>query len=101
MRLKEIVAEHLYLKDANCKPEVLFKEQDSNVRGFYHKEASKVLYHLISSYLSSKGNLHKVINGAVKSFLDAHYELTKQNMGSLARRIEQAIKNNIKVSENE
>ena len=96
MRLKEIVAGHLYLEDTDHKPVVPFQEQDSNVRDFYHKEASHILYRLISSYLTSRGNIHRVVNGAVKSFLDAHQQLTAENRGSLTKRIIMAIKNNVK-----
>jgi len=42
VRLKEIIAEHLYLEDTEYKPVCLFKEQDSNVRDFYFKKASLV-----------------------------------------------------------
>ena len=43
MRLKEIVAENLYLQDTGYHPVVPFKEQDTNVRDFYHKEAAKII----------------------------------------------------------
>ena len=99
MRLKEIVAEYLYLQDTDYKPAVLFKEQDSSVRNFYHIEASKILYRLISSYLTSRSNLHKVIDGAIKSFLDAHHLLTIENRSSLTKRVIKAIKNSSRVAE--
>lgn len=93
MRLKEVVAEHLYLEDAKHSPTCSFKEQDSNVRDFYHKEASKEIPQILGSYLSSKGNLYKVIEGAVRDFFHAHTEPKLENRGSLTKRIIKAIKN--------
>jgi len=93
MKLREIIAEHLYLIDTEYKPEVLFSKQDSNTRDDYHKLASREIPHILAGYLSSKGNLHKIIHGAVKGFITSHNELTSSNMGSLTRRIVQAIKN--------
>lgn len=93
MRLKEIVAEHLYLEATNHNPVCPFNEQDSNVRDFWHIEAFEEIPRILGSYLTSKGNLYKVIDGAVKSFLEAHIELNLINRGSLTKRIIKAIKN--------
>ncbi len=93
MKLKEIIAEHLYLVDNDYKPEISFIEQDSNTRDFYYRLASNEIPCTLGSYLTSKGNLYKIIHGSVKGFINAHNELTISNMGSLTRRIVQAIKN--------
>ena len=92
MRLKEIVAEHFYLQDTDYQPAVPFKEQDTSVRDFYHRVASGKLYGMISSYLTTRGDLRKAIDGAIKSFLDAHQQLTVDNRKSLTKRVVQAIK---------
>ena len=96
MRLKEIVAEHLYLEETKHKPPCLFSKQDSNVRDFYFKEASLVLPRYIGSYLGINGNVTKCVRGGLKSFIDAHGgTVTKENYDSLVRRIVSLIKANI------
>ena len=95
MRLKEIVAEHLYLEATEYRPVCSFSEQDSNVRDFYFKEASLILPRYIGSYLATNGNVTKCVRGGLKSFINAHGEtITKENYGSLVRRIVSLIKSN-------
>lgn len=88
MRLKEIVAEHLYLEATEHRPVCSFSEQDSNVRDFYFKEASSLLPRYIGSYLGTNGSITKRVRGGLKSFVDAHGgTITKENYDSLVRRI--------------
>ena len=87
MRLVEIVAEWQYLKDTNGTPYVPFTEQDSNVRDFYFRSAREVLPSLIAGYLRRNGDIAKRVRGSVKSFIDAHEELTKENREGLVKRI--------------
>lgn len=95
MRLKEIVAEHLYLEDTEYKPTCLFKKEDSNVRDYYFKKASVVLPRYIGSYLGTNGNVTKQVRGGLKSFIDAHGgTITKENYDSLVRRIVSLIRGN-------
>jgi len=102
VRLKEIVAEHLYLEATTHKPLCPFKEQDSNVRDFYFREASLVLPRYIGSYLETNGNVTKCVRGGLKSFIDAHGgTITKGNYDSLVRRVISLIKANIATRGNE
>ncbi len=102
MRLKEIIAEHLYLEDTGYKPLCLFKEQDSNVRDLYFKEASLVLPRYIGSYLGTNGNVTKCVRGGLKSFIDAHGgTITKENYDSLVRRIVSLVKASVVTRGNE
>ena len=102
MRLKEIIAEHLYLEDTGHKPACLFKEQDNNVRDFYFREASLILPRYIGSYLGANGNVTKCVRGGLKSFIDAHGgTITKENYDSLVRRILSLIKAHIVTGGNE
>ncbi|KKM70073.1 hypothetical protein LCGC14_1444370 [marine sediment metagenome] len=94
MRLKEIIAEHLYLIDTSYSPEVKFKEQDSNVRDFYYRAATDVIPQIIAGYLSSKGYLTKLIRGCVRDFINSHeVTLNKENSESLVKRIISNLRN--------
>jgi len=87
MRLKEVVAEHLYWEDFDKKTGCLFKEQSSNVRDFYFKVATDELAKMLPSYLSNNGYLTRIIRGAVKDFTNIHKLLTIENSESLVKRI--------------
>src|SRR3972149_6061211 len=88
MRLKEIVAEHLYLEATNYNPICPFVEQDSNVRDFYCRLAADKLPHLLSGYFRGKGYLTKLIRGCIRDFINAHQViLNEDNSESLVKRI--------------
>lgn len=88
MRLKEIVAEWHYIKDADNKPEISFDKQDSNVRDFYFRIAVKELPTLLGGYFGNGNKLANLIRGCILNFIDAHGNtITKQNYDSLAKRI--------------
>ena len=46
----------------------------------------------LSGYFRSDGELQKLVCGAIQDFLNVHSEVTRQNKGSLARRIVSQIK---------
>lgn len=93
MKLREIIAEYLYIKDGLAK----FDVADSNTRDLYFRKATDIMPSLLSGFLGSKGNITKIIRGQIKSFILAHGNtLTIQNSDSLVRRIVDSIKGDIK-----
>jgi hypothetical protein len=51
-----------------------------------------VINHKLSGYFRSDGQLQKIVCGAIQDFINTHSEVTKENKGSLARRIVAQIK---------
>ena len=85
MRLKGIIAEWLYYIDAERSPAIAFNEQDSNVRDYYHRMAVGKLPQLTRGYFGAK--FERLIAGAIQDVLNTHGEITKDNKGSVAKRI--------------
>ena len=97
MRLKEVIAEYLYLEDCNHNPYIPFPKQDSNVRDYYFRAASERIPSLMSGYIKQHTNLPRIVNGGLKLFIDAHGgTITKENYGSLTRRIVALIESDTK-----
>jgi hypothetical protein len=90
MKLKEVIAEYLYNQDNGITD---FENADSNTRDYYFLKACDEIPQILGSYLTSKGNIYKLIHGAVRQFVDAHETLTISNMGSLTRRIIKSLNN--------
>ena len=89
MRLKEVVAEALYLKDTEYKPFIPFKQQDSNVRDYYHKVATDEIPPMLSSYFrNGKSQMYyRFLNGCITNFINQHGILNETTKGSLIKRI--------------
>ena len=90
MKLKEIVAEALYLKDTKHTPFFPFHEQDSNVRDYYHKNATEEIPQLLSSYFGNgKSQMYyRFLDGCITNFINQHGEtLNGTTKASLIKRI--------------
>lgn len=87
MRLVELVAEWNYLRDNEGALMIAFREQESHIRDFYFRIAYNDIPELIAGYLKNNGVISKRIRGSIKSFLDAHGQLTEESIGSLEKRI--------------
>jgi hypothetical protein len=90
MRLKEIVAEALYLKDANHEPFIPFPQQDSSVRDYYHKLATTQIPQLLSSYFGNGKSqmFYRFIDGCITDFINQHGNTLNANTKlSLIKRI--------------
>lgn len=88
MRLKNMIAEWLYLKDCVSESIIPFDKQNSNVRDGYCRKAVVEIPNLLSGYISNRGWLGKLIRGCIRDFINAHgVELSAENYNSLAKRI--------------
>jgi hypothetical protein len=102
MRLKEIVAEWLYLNDTSIPNHIPFREQVSGVRDCYYRLAIKEMPSLLSGYISNHGWLGKLIRGCIQDFINSHgTTLNKESFGSLEKRITAGIQAEIKKASKE
>ena len=90
MKLKEVVAEALYLKDTEHKPLIPFPQQDSNVRDYYHRVATIEIPQMFSSYFRNGESqmYYRFLNGCITNFINQHGDtLNETTKGSLIKRI--------------
>ena len=100
MRLIDIIAEWQYMTDRNNAPAIVFSEANSNIKDFYYKLARQEVRHLISSYLSQRAWLGKLIRGCITDFINSHGPvLDKDTYNSLAKRIVRSIQGQVKETE--
>ena len=90
MRLKEIVAEALFLEATHHKPSCPFPEEDSVIRDFYHRCAVEEIPKLLSAYfrMGKSGMYYRFLNGCITNFMHQHGNmLDKDTKQSLIKRI--------------
>ena len=91
MKLKRVIAEYLYLK--NNSSILSFGETCSDTQDYYCRAASREIFPLIASYVSSKSWFSRIIKGSIQEFINAHgVNLNLQNCNSLSKRIVSQVK---------